>query len=163
MMHKLLCAIDDAWWWCYRTLDRVQEFLSCILKPRYWKLWIVRPKTLRIGYNSRQAVYLHTAMAVLCDFYHREITRGETDWQWDVSYTDAWETIREIATWWEEEYPTYEAIWDLPDHLQCTNGTPDMGAAYNEWIKSLGEQELAQEAKTKEMLVKLAEVSPFLA
>jgi hypothetical protein len=94
-------------------------------------------------------------MQILCDFYHNELICGNVDWNWDVTYQDAWATIEEIASWWENEFPKYEDVWELPPTATAEQ--------YEELLSAAAIAEIEQNDKILSMLLKLAEVSPFLS
>ena len=82
---------------------RIINSLKYIFKPRYWHYWIIKPSTLKIGYNDADTLILHANMSILQDFYNMQIgPQGHVDWSADKKHQKVFAEVKEILTWWKK-------------------------------------------------------------
>ena len=149
-----------------RIFRRLDDILWA-LKPKNWKFWIVKPKTLNIQYNDARDLYLHTSMKVLCDFYHNQLEHGNVCWDCKEEYKKVWKEIEEIAYWWENVHPTYDLIWTKPDHIEepyhwGSYSNKEDYKEYWEWLDGVAEQEVINEEIEQQMVERLSKIYRFL-
>ena len=71
--------------------------------PKYWGYWMVKPKTLGIGYHDPDVLMLHSCMHILVDFYEYQLSGAHVDWHYDEEHSDAFNEMKAIYEWWTIE------------------------------------------------------------
>lgn len=157
---------DSIKYFIIRKYSKIEDLIWA-LKPKNWKFWMVKPKTLNIQYNDARELYLHTSMKVLCDFYHQQLETGHVCWDCTEEYKKVWEEIEAIAYWWENVYPTYELIWDIPNNLAAPSHlahytNKEDHKEYWEWLDGVSMQEVLNEETEQQMVERLSKIYKYL-
>ena len=92
---------------------------------RYLKI-----RSLDRSWHDRDAILLHAAFQVLCDFMEEEKPGRRIDWSHNQEHAHAWAEIRSLYTWWRSERPSRRGPLDdkrlkrPPLEFEGVPGTP---------------------------------------
>lgn len=78
-------------------LDKIKYWCYYRLVPKHM-YWLIRPRTLSIGYYDQDTRLLHGMMQCLVEFYEHEF--NQNDWDWCESHRIAGNEIKEIYQYW---------------------------------------------------------------
>jgi hypothetical protein len=145
--------------------------LKYIFNPNKWHFWIIKPKSLNIGYNDARDLVLHTNMQILKDFYEFQISpKGHINWDYDEEHRQIFATIKEILTWWRKYliykknlYACVPADIEIPKNvLWLLSNADERCKAYYDWLDEQSRIELELEQEEDVMLKKLIDIRVYL-
>lgn len=88
--------------WMRNTYSNIKYWIYHRFVPKHM-YWLIRPKTLPIGYYDQDTRILHGAMQCLVDFYEHEYKSN--DWDWCELNRHAGNEITEIYQYWVVDRP----------------------------------------------------------
>jgi hypothetical protein len=71
--------------------------------PKYWQYWLIKPKTLGIGYYDPDTLMLHSCMHLLVEFFEYQLDRSHVEWFHDDDHAHAFKEMKAIYEWWTIE------------------------------------------------------------
>lgn len=136
--------------------------------PEYWSYWLVRPKTLKVGYNDARELILHSSMQILCDFYEfQKSDKSHICWDSDVSsdHGKVYDEMGKLYNEWKQYLEDRENLFKCPPEFEGEKGDKLFrfkDEEYTKWLRSQGAKDHELDLKEDELLHRLINIRLYM-
>lgn len=146
--------IDIIYWIKYRII------------PSYRKLWIIKPRTLKIGFNDTKDLILHSSMQLASEFYEFQISdKSYSDWDCGEERKKVFSELKEIYIWWKKYIRITTNLYKLPISMKESKEIFEIFEEleeYDNWLKQQDQLDIKLEEESVEMLIRLSKINKYL-